>query len=107
MSNRILRATLCSFLCLTISPVASAAPAKRNITEKDLFDFVWIGDPQMSPDGSRVTYVRVSVNEKKTGYNTAIWIVPTTGDAAPSPPAAPPGPTSPPAPSAPPAPLTE
>jgi dipeptidyl aminopeptidase/acylaminoacyl peptidase len=83
MSNRILRATLCSFLCLTISPVASAAPAKRNITEKDLFDFVWIGDPQMSPDGSRVTYVRVSVNEKKTGYNTAIWMVPTTGDAAP------------------------
>jgi hypothetical protein len=48
-----------------------AAPAKRNITEKHLFDFVWIGDPQMSPDGSRVTYVRVSVNEKKTGYDVS------------------------------------
>src|SRR6266576_6047322 len=50
---------------------------KRNITEKDLFDFVWIGDPQISPDGSRVAFVRVSVNEKKLGYDTAIWTVST------------------------------
>jgi dipeptidyl aminopeptidase/acylaminoacyl peptidase len=50
---------------------------KRNITEKDLFNFVWIGDPQISPDGSRVAFVRVTVNEKKDGYNTAIWTVAT------------------------------
>src|SRR6186713_1608188 len=50
---------------------------KRNITEKDLFNFVWIGDPQVSPDGSRVAFVRVTVNEKKDGYNTAIWTVTT------------------------------
>ncbi len=54
---------------------------KRNITEKDLFNFVWIGDPQVSPDGSRVAFVRVTVNEKKDGYNTAIWAVsPATGE---------------------------
>jgi dipeptidyl aminopeptidase/acylaminoacyl peptidase len=54
---------------------------KRNITEKDLFNFVWVGDPQISPDGSRVAFVRVTVNERKDGYNTAIWIVsPTTGE---------------------------
>src|ERR1700738_1685532 len=51
----------------------------RNITEKDLFDFVWIGDPQISPDGERVAFVRVTVNEKKEGYNTSIWSIPTTG----------------------------
>jgi dipeptidyl aminopeptidase/acylaminoacyl peptidase len=56
---------------------------KRNITEKDLFDFVWIGDPQVSPDGARVAFVRVSVNEKKEGYNTSIWSVPTTGGEEP------------------------
>jgi dipeptidyl aminopeptidase/acylaminoacyl peptidase len=83
MSNRILRAVLFSFVCLTIAPLAWAAPAKRNITEKDLFDFVWIGDPQISPDGARVAYVRVTVNEKKDGYDTAIWMVPTAGDEAP------------------------
>src|SRR6267378_775504 len=52
---------------------------KRNITEKDLWDFVWIGDPQVSPDGSRVAFVRATVNEKKEGYNTSIWSVPATG----------------------------
>src|SRR5437667_2412958 len=56
---------------------------KRTITEKDLFDFVWIGDPQISPEGSRVAFVRVAVNEKKEGYNTSIWSVPVAGGEAP------------------------
>ena len=83
MSNRILRATFLFSLCLTIAPLAQAAPAKRAITEKDLFAFVWIGDPQVSPDGSHVVYVRVTVNEKKDGYDTSIWMAPTTGEEAP------------------------
>jgi dipeptidyl aminopeptidase/acylaminoacyl peptidase len=65
---------------LLIVLVFLAAPAwaqKRTITEKDLFNFVWIGDPQVSPDGSRIAFVRVIVNEKKDGYNTAIWTVST------------------------------
>ncbi len=56
---------------------------KRNITEKDLFDFVWIGDPQISPDGSHVAFVRITVNEKKEGYNTSIWSVPVAGGEEP------------------------
>ena len=59
------------------------AAEKRNITEKDLFDFVWIGDAQVSPDGGRVAFVRVTVNEKKEGYNTSIWMVGTSGSEAP------------------------
>src|SRR3984893_3295849 len=68
------------FLVLALS---SAFAQKRNITEKDLFDFVWIGDPQVSPDGSRVAFVRITVNEKKEGYNTSIWSVPVAGGDAP------------------------
>jgi dipeptidyl aminopeptidase/acylaminoacyl peptidase len=63
---------------LLIGAVASQAQ-KRNITEKDLFDFTWIGDPQVSPDSSRVAFVKVTVNEKKDGYNTSIWTIATTG----------------------------
>ena len=63
--------------------VGTALAEKRPITEKDLFDFVWIGDPQISPDGSRVAFVRVAVNEKKEGYNTSIWSVPVAGGEAP------------------------
>src|SRR6266850_3947404 len=63
--------------------VSSLFAQKRSITEKDLWDFVWIGDPQVSPDGSRIAFVRVTVNEKKEGYNTSIWSVPAAGDEVP------------------------
>jgi dipeptidyl aminopeptidase/acylaminoacyl peptidase len=61
----------------------NAVAEKRNITEKDLFNFVWIGEAQVSPDGSRVAFVRVTVNEKKEGYSTSIWAVPTAGNEGP------------------------
>src|SRR4051812_27005260 len=80
MSFRFYFAIFCVF-----SAAASTANAadKRLITEKDLFDFVWIGDAQVSPDGGRVAFVRVTVNEKKEGYNTSIWMVSTSGNEAP------------------------
>jgi dipeptidyl aminopeptidase/acylaminoacyl peptidase len=67
---------------LFVTGIANAFE-KRNITEKDLWDFVWIGDPQVSPDGSRVAFVRVTVNDKKEGYNTSIWSVQVAGGEAP------------------------
>ena len=71
------------FVILLALGIGTALAEKRNITEKDLWDFVWIGDPQVSPDGSRVAFVRVTVNEKKEGYNTSIWSVPVAGGEAP------------------------
>jgi dipeptidyl aminopeptidase/acylaminoacyl peptidase len=65
-------------LFVLIAGTSSLFAQKRNITEKDLFDFVWIGDPQVSPDGSRVAFVRVTTNEKKEGYETSIWTVATS-----------------------------
>ena len=56
---------------------------KRNVTEKDIWDFVWVGDPQVSPDGSRVAFVRVTVNDKREGYSTSIWSVPLSGSEEP------------------------
>ena len=52
------------FLLLVLIAATSllnpALAQKRNITEKDLFNFVWVADPQISPDGSRVAFVRVT-----------------------------------------------
>ncbi|MEI6246018.1 MAG: hypothetical protein WCQ64_13360 [Acidobacteriota bacterium] len=59
------------------------AQQKRLITEQDLLKFVWIADPQMSPDGRQVAYVRVVVNEKTDDYDTNLWLVPADGSAAP------------------------
>jgi dipeptidyl aminopeptidase/acylaminoacyl peptidase len=68
------------FVTITLF-VCPAFAQKRNITEKDLFNFVWAADPQISPDSSRVAFVRVTVNAKKDGYDTAIWSVsPATGE---------------------------
>ena len=60
-----------------------AAADRRAITEKDLFKFVWIADPQMSPDGSQAAFVRVAVDEKKDTYDSAIWIAKTDGSEPP------------------------
>jgi dipeptidyl aminopeptidase/acylaminoacyl peptidase len=68
---------------ISLLALGGRAAEKRGITEKDLFEFVWIGDPQISPDGSRVAFVRVTVNEKKLGYDTAVWTVATTGNEEP------------------------
>ena len=67
------------FILFSVSGLAQ----KRNTTEKDLFDFVWVGDPQVSPDGSSVAFVKVTVNAKKDGYDTSIWNVSTNGNEEP------------------------
>ncbi|HKI03278.1 MAG TPA: S9 family peptidase [Thermoanaerobaculia bacterium] len=73
------------FLALLGLPGVLSAAAKRPITETDLFKFVWIADPQISPDGKQAVFVRVTVNDKKDGYDTALWIVGTDGSDAPRP----------------------
>ena len=77
-SGRGRRAALLACL-LFVSLAACFAADKRSITEKDLFRFVWIADPQISPDGSQVAFVRVAVNDKKDDYDTSIWMVPMRG----------------------------
>jgi dipeptidyl aminopeptidase/acylaminoacyl peptidase len=74
---------LITFFFVVLAVAGNLLAQKRSITEKDLWDFVWIGDPQVSPDGSRVAFVRVTVNEKKEGYNTSIWGVPAAGGEEP------------------------
>jgi Tol biopolymer transport system component len=78
----------CSTLALAIF-VASAAPAfaqtRRPITETDLFKFVWAADPQISPNGSQVAFVRVTADADKDRYDTQIFIVPADGSSAPRP----------------------
>ena len=63
-------------------PLSFRAADKQAITETDLFKFVWAADPQISPDGSRVAFVRVWVNQKADRYENALWIVPAGGGPA-------------------------
>ena len=61
------------FASLLVSSSLAATSPKRKITEKDLFEFQWIGDPRLSPDGSQVAFVKVIVDKKRLGYETSIW----------------------------------
>jgi dipeptidyl aminopeptidase/acylaminoacyl peptidase len=62
-----------------LTSLGPSAAERRPITEKDLFKFVWVADPQIAPDGSQVAFVRVTADEKKDGYDTSIWLVKTDG----------------------------
>jgi dipeptidyl aminopeptidase/acylaminoacyl peptidase len=55
--------------------------------EEDLLRLEWIADPQISPDGSRVAYTRVTVDEEEDEYRTNLWLadVRSAGAAAPPP----------------------
>jgi len=67
-------------LLLVVVGVADAQQ-RRPITETDLLDFVWIADPQIAPDGSRVAFVRVVADRERNTYSSSIWIVPIEGGA--------------------------
>ena len=83
MAIRLPAAPVCAAAALVLALTPGWARADtRPITETDLFRFVWIADPQISPDGRRVAFVRVTVSEKKDGYESAVWVVDADGTRA-------------------------
>jgi dipeptidyl aminopeptidase/acylaminoacyl peptidase len=68
---------------LTVLIGSPHAAGNRFITESDLFKFTWIADPQISPDGSTVVFVRVTVNEKENRYESSLFTVPVSGAESP------------------------
>lgn len=59
------RVALASAVIVLALAAGPSGAERRAITEKDLFKFVWVADPQIAPDASRVAFVRVVVNEKR------------------------------------------
>jgi dipeptidyl aminopeptidase/acylaminoacyl peptidase len=77
------RVVLVAPLLLMLAAASPRAAAKRPITETDLYKFTWIADPEISPDGTTVAFVQVTVNEKDNKYESALYTVPAAGGAAP------------------------
>src|ERR1017187_937993 len=65
--------------CVVFSAFAAD---RRPIAETDIYSFQWIANPRISPDGSRIVYTHVTVNQKHEGYETALWIIPSSGGTA-------------------------
>jgi len=81
MSVRHLRRCLALVgLCaaLSASPLA-AQQTPRAMTVVDLIDLTSVGDPQLSPDGSQVAYVRTDADWDENGTVSHIWRVDSDG----------------------------
>lgn len=72
-------------LFLTVCPL-SAGPAHtealdRRFTALDIFNLEAARDPQISPDGRRIVYVRRAADIKTDRYRTTLWMIDTdTGE---------------------------
>lgn len=58
---------------------AASRSGKRPITAEDLFEIQLVGDPQLSPDKTRIAYVLTRLDKAADTYTSAIWLVPVTG----------------------------
>jgi dipeptidyl aminopeptidase/acylaminoacyl peptidase len=56
---------------------------QRLVQPDDLLRFITVSDPQLSPSGASVAFVRKHVNADKNEYITNIWIVPADGSDEP------------------------
>jgi acylaminoacyl-peptidase len=66
---------------LFLSPLA-AQPGKTPLQPMDIFRIQHADDPQLSPDGKRIVYVRVSHDVQKDKRRSNLWIVYTEGQTA-------------------------
>ena len=74
-------------LCATavfFSVEQKAQRSKRPLELKDYFRIESADSPAISPDGSRVAFVRSFIVEAENRRHSEIWLVPSDGSAAPT-----------------------
>ena len=62
------------FLCALSAP-SVAQSAKSGLKPLDVFDLHWVSDPQISPDGRSIAYVRMAYDIKTDRPRGVIWLV--------------------------------
>ncbi|MBA4800279.1 MAG: S9 family peptidase [Euryhalocaulis sp.] len=60
-----------------LAPVAASAQDDdiRKFTAEDVFNLEWANDPQVSPDGETVAYVRMGYDKAKDSPAGSVWVV--------------------------------
>jgi len=72
-------------VCALLPSQVAEAQTRRPMAVEDLLTAVRVGDPQLSPDGRRVLFVRTTTDMSSGKRNADIWMVPADGSAAPTP----------------------
>ena len=57
----------------------SSANAQNIFKNLDVFDLQYVRDPQISPDGTKVVYVRTKMDIMKDGRSSSLWIINSDG----------------------------
>ena len=60
-------------------PVGAMAEDLRPFERMDVFGLEWVSDPQISPDGRRVAYVRNGMDVMTDGKWSRLWLIDTDG----------------------------
>lgn len=66
-----------------ILPAPALAEGRRPMTIDDLFRFVRVGDPQVSPDGKQVAYIIGTPDLAANTVPSSIWLAPADGTSPP------------------------
>jgi dipeptidyl aminopeptidase/acylaminoacyl peptidase len=62
-------------LLFTLMTPSFAQSAKPDFKSLDVFDLQWVSDPQISPDGRNIAYVRMSYDIKTDRPRGVVWLV--------------------------------
>src|SRR2546423_8422031 len=66
-----------------MSRYAALSSSPLPLSPEDLYEFRFLTDAQISPDGGRVAYSVKTSNRKRDGYQGAIWLASSDGATAP------------------------
>ncbi|HZC07329.1 MAG TPA: hypothetical protein VE338_16970, partial [Ktedonobacterales bacterium] len=51
----------------------------RSLTAEDMLAIQLAEEPQISPDGAQVAFVRTEIDRERYEYQRSIWLAPTAG----------------------------
>src|SRR5688572_1217996 len=74
-----IRAAALLLAAVTLLSTAQDAPARPAFSPMDVFALEWASDPQISPDGARIAYVRRSFDVKTDTSRSTIWLADSDG----------------------------
>jgi acylaminoacyl-peptidase len=66
---------LCLMLCLPAAVLAADEGGREVLQPIDVFELEWASDPQISPDGERIAYVRNFMDVMSDSRRSSIWVV--------------------------------
>src|SRR5512139_3948998 len=70
-------------LLLIAAPALGQQPQKRALTLEDYYRIESVSAPAISPDGSRVAFVRTVILEDENRRHSEIWLTPSDGSSPP------------------------